>query len=505
MGRDLMTSGRDALHQLDASIANARHTLGRASNAAATDARALAEIDHSQVEIFMSLAEMRLELIRDDDTGASLGAADRDAQKLIDQHEGAVADLAKKRDDAATHIAALETERLQQEEALEKAITAHDDAALATRKRLDNDDTYQSLAASVEEADAIAKRAAQKLEVARQTRAEKGAGYEADPLFSYLWKRKFATKDYRAFPLYAILDRWVAGLIKYRDAQLNYRRLLELPERFGEHADRVDEAAKAAEEALAAYEREALTADGVDRLRDQAEAERTALEKLDTEMANAEERHETLSSDYADAAAGKSGPLEQARTLIAKTLSNRPIPDLKILAAETVDLADDQLVDDLIRLRRERLELTENGRVVSRSLDRHKQVLSDLENIRRKFKRARYDSPYSEFPGGGVVSALVSEFIRGALGSDDLWRKIRRAQKTRQRNWDDDFGGNEWRDGFGLPDNYTNRGSRNRRTTRNTHRQIRIPRTPRAPRVRFPRGGGSRSRSGGGFKTGGGF
>ena len=269
--------------------------------------------------------------------------------------------------------------------------------------------------------------------------------------------------------------------------------------------DRVDEAAKSAEDALAAFEREALTADGVNDLRDKVESERAALEKLDGEITTAEERHEILSSDYADAAAGKSGPLEQARSLIAKTLSKRPIPDLKILAAETVDQADDRLVDDLIRLRRERLELNENRRAVKRSLDRHKQILSDLEEVRRKFKRARYDSPYSEFPGSDLVGGLVTEFVRGALGSDDLWRKLRRAQQTRKRNWDDDFGGNEWRGGFGLPDNYTTRGSRNRRTTRTNHRQVRIPRTPRAPRIRFPRSGGSRSRGGGGFKTGGGF
>ena len=121
-----MTSGRNALHQLDASIAQARHTLGRASDSAAIDARSLAEIDKSQVDIFMQLAELRLDLIRDDDTGASLGSTDREAEKLINQHEGAVAELAAKRDEAATRITALEAERLPQEDALENAITAHD-------------------------------------------------------------------------------------------------------------------------------------------------------------------------------------------------------------------------------------------------------------------------------------------------------------------------------------------------------------------------------------------
>ena len=501
-----MTSGRQALHRLDASIAEARHTLSRASNTAAVDARALAEIDKSQVEIFMKLAEMRLDLIREDETGASLGAADREAERLMGQHDGLVTTLAAKRDEAEAEIEKLERERRGQEDALEQAIAAHDDAAAATHARLEEDAQYQQLATSVEEADAIAKRAAQKLDVARETRAEKGAPYEQDPLFSYLWKRKFATKEYRAFPLFAMLDRWVAGLIKYRDAQLNYRRLLELPERLEEHADRVNEGAETASDALEAYEREALTADGVGTLRDKADQARADLEALDAKLAAAEERHEKIASEHADAVAGKSGPLEEARTLIAKTLSKRTVPDLKILASETIDRSDDRLVDDLVSLRRERMELEESRRSVKHALERHKKVLSDLEDIRRKFKRARYDSPYSEFSGGDLVGALVHELLRGSLGADDMWRKLRRAQRTRRRDWDDDFGGGEWRGGFGLPDNWTSggtwggsRGGNWGGSRRRPSRPVRIPRAPRAPRVRFPRS------RGGGFKTGGGF
>jgi len=494
-----MTSGRQALHRLDASIAEARNTLSRASNSAAVDARALAEIDKSQVEIFMRLAEMRLDLIREDDTGASLGAADREAGRLIGKHDGVVTTLAAERDDAEAEIEKLERERRGQEEALENAITAHDEAAETTRDRLTEDTQYQKLATTVEDADSIAKRAAQKLEVARETRAEKGAPYEKDPLFSYLWKRKFATRDYRAFPLFAMLDRWVAGLIRYRDAQLNYRRLLELPERLGEHADRINEAAETAANALEAFEREALTADGVGALRDSADQARETLEALDIKLTTAEKHHEQLAAQHADAVAGKSGPLEEARVLIAKTLSKRPIPDLKILASETIDRHDDQLVDELVGLRRERLELEDSRSAVKRALTRHKQTLSDLENIRRKFKRARYDSPYSEFSGGDLVGALVTELLRGGLGADDVWRKLRRAQRTRRRDWGDDFGGGEWRGGFGLPDHRRSGGNWGG-STRRPQPPIRIPRAPRAPRVRFPR-----TRGGGGFKTGGGF
>lgn len=508
-----MTSGRAALHRLDRSIADARRTLSDASNAAAVDARALAEIDTRQVNVYQRLADIRLDLIREDNTGETLGAADTEAERLIAKHDSVLATFADRRDAVEAEIEQLERDRRGQEDALEEAIAAHDAAAERTHARLEEDADYQQRAAAVEEADAIAARAAQKLEVARETRKEKGAAYEQDPLFAYLWKRHFATKEYRAFPLFAVLDRWVAGIIDYRDAQLNYRRLLELPERFGEHADRVNEGAEKAAAALEAFEREALEKDGVGALRDTVTAARNKLDALDQKLSNAEERHQVLSAEHAEAAAGRKGPLEEARMVVARALSKRSVPDLKILAAETIERDDDRLVDELISLKRERMELEESRSAVRHALDRHKNVLSELEDIRRRFKRAKYDSPYSEFSGRDLVGSLVAELIAGALGADDVWRRLRRSQHTRRRNWDDDFsgiGGREWRGGFGLPDNWgeTWTGGRDwgrtskRRSTRPVRipRAPRMPRAPRAPRIRFPR-----TRGGGSFKTGGGF
>ncbi len=515
-------SGRAALHRIDEAIAEARHCLSKSGDTAAADARAILEIDQARAEIFHRLADIRIDLIRDDAADASLGAADRKAASLIEQHDAHLSGLAGERDKAEGAIEKLEAERRAGEENLEAAVAAHDEAAEKTRARLEASTAYQARADAVAQADAVAERAAQKLELARETRAEKGAPYEDDPLFSYLWARDFATRDYRAFPLFAMLDGWVARLIRYRDAQLNYRRLLELPERLEEHAARVDEAASAAADALEAYEREALQADGVGALREAVERARADLEKLDDAIVAAEESHERLVGDHADAAAGKSGPLNEARSHLAEALARQSVPDLKLLAAETATLSDDRLVDDLIRLKRERLELEDEREDLERATRRHRDTLSELEDLRRKFKRARYDSPYSEFSGQDIVSVLLSEFLRGALGQGDLWRRLQRAQRTRRRDWSNTrtrsgggaIGGRDWRGGFGLPDNWGgdwtnsdwgrpgsgNWGGGRPPRTRSRPPRTRLPRRPRPPRVRFPK-----SRGGGGFRTGGGF
>lgn len=496
-----MTTGRDALHQIDASIAEARRRLAQASDAAAIDARTLADIDQREIAVFRGLAEIRLIHLKEDESnGGSLGDSDRKARALIASHETAVTEMAAARDAAALELDRLESARRNAEADVAAAIARHEEASAATRARLENDEAWLAVAARVEELAAMARRAEQKLEVARDDRARKGAAFEADPLFQYLHRRRFATRDYRAFALFALLDNWVASLIRYREHRLNYERLLEIPERFAEHLARLKTEMETAREALETMEREALARDGVGALRDAVNAARATVESLDRQIAEAEKTHQDLAARHADAAAGKAGPLGDARRLIAAALSKISMPDLKTLAAETASAEDDRLIEALIRTRRERMEYEEARRSAVSSLEALGRRLSDLEDIRRRFKSARFDSPYSEFAGKDVLALLVAEFLRGALSRDDLWRRIERGHRTRRRDWDNDLGGDEWRGRFGLPDNWggTMGGSWGGGDRTGGARR---PRPPRIPRI--PSGGGKRG--GGGFRTGGGF
>lgn len=491
-----MTSGRDALHQIDQSIAEARRRLAQAGDAAAMDVKTLTELDQREIAIFQELAEIRLiHLKTDDANGGSLGDIDRRARERISAHDEAVAAMAEARDGAALEIERLEAARRSAETDVAAAVARHEEAAAATRARLESDEVWRTKAGEVDELSAMARRAEQKLEVARDDRTKKGAAYEADPLFQYLRRRKFATSAYKAFPLYRLLDNWVASLIKYRDHRLNYERLLEIPERFSGHVERLKSEMDDARDTLEQIEREELEKDGVGALRDAVNNARALVEALDKQIADAEETHNSLAKRHADAAAGNEGPLADARQLVAAALSRNSIPDLKIFAAETASAEDDRLVEALIRTRRERMEYEEARGSAVNTLDALGRRLTELEDVRRRFKGARFDSPYSEFSGKDVLALLIAEFLRGAMNRDDLWRRIERGHRTRRRDWDNDLGGDEWRGRFGLPDNWGG--------TMGGGHSGGGPRMPRAPRIpRMPSGGGRR---GGGFRTGGGF
>ncbi len=548
--------GRDVLREIDEAIRNSRDILHTASNEASNTTNNLMEMRHEEATCFQKFSQLRLESLGAYEEGVdALGRVDNKAQSLVEEHQNHINQLQDERDEAVTTLEKLEEDRQTQEQILREAIDRHEDASNKTQKRLENDAPYQGLANTLEEANAIVDHAASKRNVAIADRTEKGKLYEDDPLFSYLWKRKYATKDYKAGPLSTMLDRWVARLIKYRDARLNYERLLEIPERLAEHVLDVEEKASHLADEIEAYERKALENDGVDKLRDNVETQRKLLDDYDDKIVAAETRHHHLQNQVDDAEKGEKGPLKEAQDLLTTAISQKSIPDLKILAAETLTPEDDALVETLAQLRLERLTLEDDERGNKKRFKRYKKSLEGLENIRRRFKNERYDSHRSYFKNAGKISRMLNEYNTGEVNKHDLWRFLEKRHRVSSRDWQDDFGGDAWRGGFGLPGSGRGhgRGHGQRRTnwgrigndiSREIERELgrglgdlldsviinggsygnsrkrprrhrRSSRTistrrhhqrQRAPRVRLPRrsGGGGR-RGGGGFKTGGGF
>ena len=90
-----------------------------------------------------------------------------------------------------------------------------------------------------EERRAMAERAETRAAEAERERDEKRKPYEADPLFMYLWRRRYGTPDYGATGFTRRMDRWVAKLIGFERARANYHVLLALPTRLRAHAARL--------------------------------------------------------------------------------------------------------------------------------------------------------------------------------------------------------------------------------------------------------------------------
>lgn len=509
-------TGSDALGALDRAAERTRGALAQAVTAADdAEARrnALAE---KRISGIRALSEIRLDLIENGAAGPDLDAAHREARHLLQQHAAFVAREAERIEVARQAISALEAERAEAARARDAAIEAHEARVAEVEHRLREDPGYLALVKASEEASAVAARAEQKLDIAEADREQKGRPYEADPLFSYLWKRKFRTPAYKASPLFRFLDGWVASLCDYDRHWTNFQRLTELPERLAEHVARVEAAEQAALARLDAAEAGALKAAGADALAAEIEDRRRTLAQCDARIEAAEAEHRERVKAHEAARTQQAGPAIAARQTLDAALAAASFPELRVLAAQTLTLDDDRLVDELVRLRSEELALELSARDIAGLPERRRFELERLEALRARFKAAGLDTPWVMIAGASLQRALDA-LTSGEIGPEDALGVIKRGARRASARGGQDviFGGRTREAGGQMGDllgqvliEVARQAARHRGVDfgggpwggSSPGRRTSMPR-PR-PTPSRPSGGG---RKGGGFRTGGGF
>jgi hypothetical protein len=168
-------------------------------------------------------------------------------------------------------------------------------------------------------------------------------------------------------------------------------------------------------------------------------------------------------------------------------MQRESIEFLRERASRTVHRDDDELVQKLAEIDAEADNLEANLSEFRKLHERESDRVGKLEDIRRRFKSARFDDALSEFKDIALIALILREFMRGSAGANDVWRTIERQQRRRPVQADPGFG------------------------------SMRFPRAPKAGPWRMPpmpKGGGfggfggfkgGGGFGGGGFKTGGGF
>lgn len=516
-------NGREALAELDQLVARTRQALADALSAADTGEGRRTAIQQEQAEAYAALAELRLGLVNAGEAAAAFGKIGVSAADIAERHAAFVETERRALEAAAADVKEKEDARMALAAAHDAAVAAYEARVAEAELSLIESPQYASLTGAAEAARAMTARAAQKLEIARADREEKGAPYREDPLFSYLWARKFRSPEYKAAPLIRMLDGWVAGLCKYDQAFLNYQRLTELPERIAEHAAYMARLADEAEAKLVEAEARAMAEAGTEALQAEAGQLKAAIETCDADLDAAEQRHLEMAARHDAALRQETGPAVEARRLLEAELRKASFPDLRVLAAQTAALDDDQIVDTLVRLRAEEMSLElETGRMAARPAALRDE-LGRVEALRRQFKQARFDSPYallSKAAFDEVVSDLMRDKVdvRGAL--QRLSRSVKRAEAPSEAH--PDFGGYRRSQTIGLPDVLGGviggvLGEVLEEVIRETTRGSggygsgpifpgppkRSSRPSRSGGRSFPSGGGRKG--GGGFRTGGGF
>jgi hypothetical protein len=437
-----MVTGREALFSVEQAISHVRrdeHGLDEALRAAMAEAQRLR---HDVAEGFRLLAHTRLDVIVCDRLIGDLDDTERKALAILEGRRREIDELARRRDEAQAALDKAEAAKHERDQELAGALEAVDEQCDRTSERIKTDGQWRSAKAAVQSGTQVAANADKKAAEAEADLAAKSKPYEDDWLFMYLWNKHSGKAEDTSSALVRFFDRLVARLVGYRGARANYAMLREIPVRLREYATNKQHDVDTAGAQVAALERQALIADGIEPLETHAEtafAAMTAAEqmvaKITADLGKIEAKR--LWIIEADDEKGKG----RAVDLLARALAREDLRELYQEAVSTKTTADDQAIyaissaqaalqkadDEVNRIRGEMLEKARRRR--------------ELEGARDRARSAGYDDPRVTFGGGReIIGDAIGGILSGAMQGAVLDRILRDNYRAPRRRADPDFG-----------------------------------------------------------------
>jgi hypothetical protein len=438
-----MIPGHSALGGIEGALAELRQAENNATRRLDDVNRQAAEAQAAEGDLFRQLAAFRLN--SESGLGGRLNQVATQVRAVLALRLNDRNNLDKRLAEVEARIARIASDR----EAFAKALTEAEEQRNAVQNEaqvgLAARQDYAATRAAAEQASGVAAEADRKAKLAEDELEAKRKPYESDPLFLYLWKRGYATQDYRAGNVARLLDGWVARLVRYQDARPNYARLTEIPKRLREHANRAAAAAIDAGEQVKAMEKSAFVAVGGDKTDSAIAEQRRRLDELEAARQAAEQQHEALEKEAEAFGRGEDARFQQAVGMLAETLRGEDIDRLYQEARRTPSPEDEAIVGRIQAGRDAQERFSVEVRKTRADLAEISRRRSETSQVATGFRQRRYDADGSVFDND-VVGALLRGLVTGVINGADYWSRMEQGRRwNRRRDDDDDWGrGGSW-------------------------------------------------------------
>jgi len=445
-GRQTMAQIEDAVGQLHAEESR----LDEALKSAVSDAERLRR---ERDEALRALARIKLDEITAGRLVRDLDAAERRAVQLLQDHRNRLAAAAERKDAGVREVQGAEGQRHEAAAAVEAALAEVEAIRAKAAESVQATAEWRAAKGRFDAADAIAGEAEKKAAQSESELAAKRHPYDADPLFSYLWRIGFGTSKYTAGNLARTIDRAVAEFVGFSGARANYAMLIEIPVRLREHATARRAAAQTEHEALADIERRAMVAAGI-------EAKERALSEARYKLASAEKTLEAKQEQlktFEDQRRGlidKDGGVpgyEEALATIAEADAHDDIATLYREARRTPTSADEAIVRRIEEIDAQIAKVTAEIADLRRTARDVAQRRGEVESVRDRFRGAGYDHPNATFGNGEEIGRMLAAILEGVVRSGILWDLIRGGFRTRGYRGNPDFGSPSFPFPFPMP------------------------------------------------------
>src|SRR5262249_9949221 len=144
-----------------------------------------------------------------------LDAGERRARQILDDYRLRLAAAAEQCGTLQKEVTQAEAARHVASEEVETALEAVDHGRADAEAKVQGTQAWRDAKAARDKAEAVAAEAERKAATSQAELGAKKKPYDEDPLFAYLWRRRFATSQYAGGRFGAMLDRMVAEFIGY--------------------------------------------------------------------------------------------------------------------------------------------------------------------------------------------------------------------------------------------------------------------------------------------------
>ena len=436
-----MISGRQALAQIEQTIAKIRQQEAQLERNWQKATEDVARLRIERTEAFRELARLKLDSITKNEVVGQLDDAERQAVNLIASRREALNTLTAKRREAEERVRRAEAERHSAAEALETALGEVEALRKGVEAQIRVSTEWTAARARLEEVTGHAQQAEKKAVQAETDQNEKRRPYEADPLFMYLWKRKFGSSTYRVNPFSRFMDRLVARVVGYDKARANYVLLNEIPARLREHARRLMGEMREERDRLTALERKALVAAGIESVEGRVATAQAALEDADRRLAEVRDALTSMDRTYDSSVLEGDAPFREAVEVLAAADAREDLNQLYQEALRTPTPQDEEIV------RRIQQTDTRIDGALRHAVDAHRQLQEVaqrrgmIEHEWEEFRRQGYDNPAGSFGNEVVLGNVLGGLLTGAVGGAILGEVLRGGFHQGPSPWDSGFGG----------------------------------------------------------------
>lgn len=436
-----MISGRQALAEIEQFIQKARQQEAQVERAYAKATEDVGRLRLQRTEAFRELARLKLDAIRQNQVVGELDSAEREAISLLQSRQQALQRLTERRHQAEQRVRQAEAERQAALDDLQRALADAETIRRSVEAKISINAEWISVRARVDEITGQAQQAEKKAIQAEADREEKRRPYESDPLFMYLWSRKFGTAAYKANPFTRYMDRLVDGVVRYDKARPNYALLNEIPERLRDHSRRIIEKLQEERFNLKALERKALVEAGSEGAEAKVAKARDLVTHREAQLAKAREALATQDRTYDASILEGDAPYRDAVELLATADQREDLHKLYEEATRTPTPKDEEIV--------RRIQSTDKlmNSALRQAVETHKKLKelaqrrATVEQQWEQLRHQGYDTPYGTFGNEASLGNVLGGILTGAVGGAILGQVLRDGFHHGPSPWDSGFGG----------------------------------------------------------------